>query len=300
MSLETAYRMADTKGNYRQRFGSYNTKVIVSGSTLEVYELTTKQRRGYENANAGTKKRSFSELSVHEQIESVKRKQKNLKQKRIDVMRVISTNFRQGLTKFVTLTFRDHVTDRAFAMNEFKKFMKRLNKRQKDKGRETVQYLGVIEYTKQGRIHFHVVLFNCAYIPKSELETVWENGFVQINQIHGMNGSAVARYVTKYMAKQFQNMEEDLAEWLRLGQETEKQKDYFTSRNLKKPAYRYLNVENGKAPDLVNGADLVKTSEYQRKLYLGDGPDGTPLFKVETVRYKMYELPSNFREKNIA
>lgn len=289
MSLETAYRMADNKWKYKQRFGSYNTKVIVSGSTVEVYNLKTKQRQGYENANAGKKKRSFSELSLHEKIDSVNRKKQNLKQKRIDVMRVISTNFRQGLTKFVTLTFEEHVTDRAVAMDEFKKFMKRLNHREGKKGRNQIQYLGVIEHTKKGRIHFHVVLFNCGYIPKSELETVWGNGFVQINQIYGMNGSAVARYVTKYMAKQFQNMEEDLENLLRLGQDTEKQKDYFTSRNLKKPSFCYLNLEKGEAPDLVQGANLVKTSQYYRKIYLGE-QEGVPLFSDELVTYKMFEF----------
>ena len=210
-------RRADLKATQE-----YDTKMIVSGSTLEVYKLSSSQRRGYEMELTDEKrqKRSFAELSAQEKLDSIKRKKKNLKQKRVDVMRLISTNFHPGLTKFVTLTFREHVTDRAEAMKEFKNFMKRLNYRQRAKNRPDIKYLGVIEYTKIGRIHFHVVLFNCAYIPKNELADVWGNGYVKINNIKGMDGSAVARYVTKYMVKQFEKMDDDLTKLFILGEET--------------------------------------------------------------------------------
>uniref|UniRef100_UPI003F693E1F rolling circle replication-associated protein n=1 Tax=Streptococcus pluranimalium TaxID=82348 RepID=UPI003F693E1F len=192
-SLKTASQLAEDRANFREK-QSYNRKIITSGDTVEVYSLKTRQRKGYEKKDTGQKRRNFSDLSFEEKVEAYKRKTVYIKQKRVDVMRLISSNFQQGLTKFLTLTFKEHVTDRAQAMDEFKNFMKRLNYLQKKLKRQSVKYLGVIEYTKKGRIHFHVVLFNCGYIPKAELEKIWGNGFVRINRIKGMNGSAVARY----------------------------------------------------------------------------------------------------------
>lgn len=286
--LRTAYQQAEGLANARQKM-SYNRKVITSGDTVEVYSLKTRQRKGYEKRDAGQKRRKFADLSYLEKVEAYKRKAVYIKQKRIDVMRLISSNFQQGLTKFLTLTFREHVTDRAQAMDEFKKFMKRLNYQQEKQKRSNVKYLGVIEYTKKGRIHFHVVLFNCGYIPKDELQGIWGNGFIRINRIKGMNGSAVARYVTKYLAKAYQTELDDFEEMIRLGSETNKQKDYFVSRNLVRPKFTYLSLDDDEPVFLVRDLKQVKTKEYMRIVYVGECKDGSSIFDKEKVSYALYE-----------
>ncbi|HEL2576905.1 TPA: hypothetical protein TZ704_002105 [Streptococcus suis] len=287
-SLKTAYQQVESMANVRQRM-SYNRKVITSGDTVEVYSLKTRQRKGYEKRDAGQKRRKFEDLSYLEKIDAYKRKEVYIKQKRIDVMRLISSNFHKGVTKFLTLTFREHVTDRAQAMDEFKKFMKRLNYQQEKQKRSNVKYLGVIEYTKKGRIHFHVVLFNCGYIKKDELQDIWGNGFIRINRIKGMNGSAVARYVTKYLAKAYQTELDDFEEMIRLGSETNKQKDYFVSRNLVRPKFTYLSLLDDEPVFLARDFKQVKTKEYMRIIYVGEYDDGSPIFDKEKVTYALYE-----------
>ncbi|HFU4373949.1 TPA: hypothetical protein ACGO9F_002062 [Streptococcus suis] len=283
----------------RENFSSYDTKIIASGDTIEVYKMTTKQRKGYKSANAGAKKRSFSELSDLEKLDSIERKKKNLKQKRIDVMRLISANFRPNWTKFVTLTFAEHVTDREVAMNEFKKFIKRFNYQERKAKRADVRYIGVIEYTKKGRIHFHVVFFNCPYIPKERLQNLWDNGFVYLNNIRGMNGSAVARYVTKYMAKAFASAEADLEELFKKGVETFKQKDYFASTNLKRPQIIYMNNQSIDEIELLKGYQQGRKSAYERKIFLGTDENDKPILGSEMVEYYLFEKSSSIA-KNIA
>lgn len=167
--------------------------------------------------------------------------------------------------------------------NEFKKFIKRFNYQERKARRSDVRYVGVIEYTEKGRIHFHVVFFNCPFIPKEMLENLWDNGFVYINNIRGMNGSAVARYVTKYMAKAFASAEADLEELFRKGVETFKQKDYFASTNLKRPQIIYMNNQSIDEIELLKGYQQGRKSAYERKIFLGTDENDKPILGSEMV-----------------
>lgn len=299
MSIQKELSLAGSRASFRERFGRYNTKLISSGDTVEVYSLEDSQRRGYSNRNKGQKKRSFADLSVTERIDSLKRKQRGLTQKRIDVMRLVSSNFMAGRTKFLTLTFEEHITDKAFAMNEFKKFVKRYNyyaeQRRIDRagastqtGGSALRYLAVTEPTKAGRIHFHVVLFNCDYIPNSTIAELWGNGFIKINNIKGMDGSAVARYVTKYIVKHFDAESDQFHKMVLTGEAPHKQKAYVTSTNLKRPKITYLKLDSWREVDILTNCELVKEKEYSRVIYLGeDESTKEPQFGKSKVEYRL-------------
>lgn len=81
---------------------------------------------------------------------------------------------------FVTLTYRENMTDTTKAYNDFKNFIKRFKKIYID----YYSYISVIEPQGRGAWHFHVLLhFNCKAPYISNLENVWKQGFVKIKSI---------------------------------------------------------------------------------------------------------------------
>jgi hypothetical protein len=194
---------------------SYNSKVVVSGDFIEIYEYDRSVLEGYsikEYHNCG---RCFD---ANKEDKALNRS-KTLTRARRELKRVINSNIYMYdvESKFVTLTFAEHVTTFEVANYEFKKFRQRLEYELHFK----LKYAVVPEFTKIGRIHFHLVMFNVPFIRNSKLRNIWSNGFVKINKIENVDN--VGAYVCKYMTKD--NVDERL----------KGKKCYFTSRGLYKP-----------------------------------------------------------------
>lgn len=175
--------------------------------------------------------------TYREKMEAFQRKGKYYREKRHDIRRLIEMNYKKWSTKFITLTFSEHITDVEDANYEFKKFIQRL-KRKLD---NPLKYLAVWERTKKNRIHYHMVIFDLKYIEWQTLEKVWGNGFIKINDISHVESQNVGRYIAKYFSKDV-----DFKDY--------KKKAFFTSRNLKKPKKRTLlsGEELGKIVNLNN------------------------------------------------
>lgn len=120
-----------------------------------------------------------------------------------EVRRIVNSNVGQYgddfTSKFVTLTFAEHITDLAAANYEFKKFIKRLNYQIFKTKTSNVKYTAVPEFTKKGRVHYHVIFYNLPYVKSDILSDIWGNGFIKINKID--NCDNVGAYVSKYMTK---------------------------------------------------------------------------------------------------
>lgn len=142
------------------------------------------------------------------------------------------------MSKFVTLTFKEHITSFEIANNEFKKFIQRMNY----KFKRNLKYLVVPEFTKKGRIHFHVIFFDLGYFKQKELEETWKNGFVFINQIDNVDN--VGAYICKYLSKDSKAL-------------TGK-KSYFKSKNLKEPEI----IENEKMIEQLQQALSSKQIKF--------------------------------------
>lgn len=199
----------------------YNIKIIETDKKIEVWKYSLPIHNDYsmkEFENNNIERRKQSEMSNSEKAEAFKRKQKYYREKRHDIRRLIEMNYKPSYTKFVTLTFSNHVTDIEVANYEFKKFIERL----KDKLKKRVKYLAVWERTKKERVHYHMVIFDMKYIEWSELEKIWKNGFIKINDISHVESENVGRYIAKYFSKEL-----DIRDY--------KKKAFFSSRNLKKP-----------------------------------------------------------------
>lgn len=196
----------------------YNKKIVWSGNIVEVYE--------YENSIVKGETNNGSGRSLEADEDNKARHRKNtLARARRDVRRLINANvYKWGeKPKFLTLTFAENVQDIKQANYEFKKFRQRLEYELKLK----LKYVAVVEFQKNGRIHYHVIFFNLPYVEANYLASIWRNGFIKINAISHVDN--VGAYVTKYMTKD--NDDERLRG----------KKSYFTSRGLNKPVEKYLN-----------------------------------------------------------
>lgn len=89
-----------------------------------------------------------------------------------------------------------------------------------------LKYTCVPEFTKKGRIHYHVLMYNCPYIKNSKLAEIWSNGFIRINSIEDVDN--VGSYVSEYIGK-------DYKEGSSTSDKMKGKKCYFNSRGLNKP-----------------------------------------------------------------
>ena len=230
---------------------SYDKKAIISGKQIEIYEYKESVIYGYSDIKKGSKGRQSIASDEDKEIN----REKVFKRARTNLRRLINCNIESD-SKFLTLTFKDNITDLDFANNEFKKFIKRLNYHFNIK----TKYSCVVEFQKRGAIHYHVVLYNLnGKVNLDKLSEIWGNGFIKLNKINGIDN--VGAYVCKYMTK---------TDDKRL----EGRKMYFNSRNLNKPT-------EIKEPELVDV--LVGSLQAQALKY-----ENTFSNEYNTINYKQY------------
>lgn len=226
-------------------------KCIISGDIIEFYKYQNEYLKGGESNNPGGRSLEASEE------DKIINRDKVLKRARTSVRRLINSNIGQygdGFTsKFLTLTFAEHVTDIKNANYEFKKFIQRLNYELFQTKTSNIRYLGVIEFTKIKRIHYHVIIFNVPYIRADDIAKIWGNGFIKINEIKHVDN--VGAYVCKYMTKDNEQLDSN--------------KSYFTSRNLFKPLEI---IDKKRVENLANSlpSNLMVYESNFRNDYLGD------------------------------
>lgn len=182
---------------------SHNVKVVVSNHVVEVYRYEKVQWSGFECPERKGR-RSASECTDRHSIYRT----------RESIRRLILANF-DNHSKFVTLTFKENMTDIEQTNREFKKFIQRLRYKY-----ENFRYLAVIEFQDRGAVHYHMIS-DLPFIKNKELASIWKQGFVKINDIRHVDN--VGAYMIKYMAK-------DLADNRLSGR-----KAYLCSKGLEKP-----------------------------------------------------------------
>ncbi|MFM1538237.1 rolling circle replication-associated protein [Helcococcus bovis] len=136
------------------------------------------------------KKMNTENRTRKDDLKSVRKTMKKL-------TRLISNNFHGGNNElWITLTFREHITDTETAYELFEKFINRLKYRYKN-----LAYISVIEPQASGRWHFHVLLKdtteNKLYIKNEELAEIWSNGFTKVKRIKDSDN--VANYLIAYL-----------------------------------------------------------------------------------------------------
>ena len=216
----------------------YNCKLIITGNVVEVYHYEKSVLRGKDLKSARARKegKKMSE-GTSELCDTNKSLKDSLRRTRNTIRRTVNSNIGKWgeKEKFLTLTFKDNMTDQTETNKLFRKFVKQLSY-SIFKTESGLKYLCVVERQERGAIHYHVLFFNLPYVPVEKIAEIWGHGFVKINAIDKVDN--VGAYVVKYMGKTIVENSEKSA----------KEKDkklYFVSRGLHKPVEYSNATEKG-------------------------------------------------------
>lgn len=204
---------------------AYNKKIVVCGNVVEIYDYSEKILKGYNNKIEKEKREQTEEVKKENYSRSIKRTKRTIRE-------LVNCNFHNSYSSFLTLTFKENITDYDVAFNYWKRFKQKVEYAYKIK----LSYLGVVEFQKRGAIHFHICLFNVPYLEHSKLYDMWNSvctGGVYIERVGTDTCDNVGAYVTKYITKDSEDFFDN---------EYKGKKRYFASRNLKKPVVEELDT----------------------------------------------------------
>jgi hypothetical protein len=281
----------------KNTFKYTHKKMIISGDIVEIYEYEKPIYYGYKDERKTGRKsvkpvidRETGEVLDRMAVDTIQKvdgqegleklreiigksksenRAKTLYRAKQTVLRTANANSKE-LDKFLTLTFRDHVTDITEANKDFTNFVKRMRRWLKKNGKPDFKYICVIEFTKQGRVHYHL-LCNLPYIKSEIIEKIWGQGFIKILRKRIDRVDNIGAYITKYMSKS-------------LGDERlEGRKCFFKSQNLEEPIEDMLEARiEEKIKKIPEGCQTYE-GEYDSE-HLGN------------VRYKQFNLSSQYQK----
>ena len=208
---------------------SYDVKIVECGNVIEIYKYSTPIISGYKNKIV---------KEPREQTEQVKKEnlQRSIKRSKRKIFELVNTNYIEGKSSFLTITFKENLTDYDLAFNYWKRFKQKVEYHYKIK----LQYCGVVEFQQRGAIHFHICLFNVGYMEQEKLYNIWNSivpGGINIQGIKDNQCDNVGAYMTYYMNKDLENS---------FGKDEYKgKKRYFYSKGLKEPSVDKLDTSIG-------------------------------------------------------
>lgn len=240
---------------------NFTYKIIKSGCEIEIY--------GYEESQMKKLDKSTIDRLDEEVEKKPKPKQKelvndeNYKRRAYDIAlikkkikRIVNANIRKGehTDKFLTLTFEGEPPKREYVVKQFNEFKRRFLYKYK----YSFDYLAVVERGKQGteRLHMHLICFGFPYIKQRELQELWGNGWLYIEETFKTKDPA--DYMVKYIEKTLET--NDIEKGKRF---------YFTSRNLRKPDELYFTDDE--FLDYIDNNDLgyLKCQLQFESVYVG-------------------------------
>ena len=161
--------------------------MIITKNVIELIE--------YEKLNTtGNLKPDMSSIKKGTGILNAQNYVLRVKKRRDEIRRLVTMNFDNNCI-FITLTYKDNITDIKISNKEFKKFIQRLKRAYPE---IDIKYLSVIEFQKRGAIHYHMIV-NIRFVNSKDLERLWGLGFVKISVINQVDN--VGAYLVKYMSK---------------------------------------------------------------------------------------------------
>jgi len=259
-----------------------HTKIVKSGNIIEVYEFAKAVSYGPLDQPRG--KRIEKNLDPNDplvRMAKLENRQRSAQHSKSSLKQIINANAGQWEDEngrpfrpiFLTLTFADNITDVKKANRIFSKFKQRLDYEVTGQKKSYLKYVGVIEFQKRGAVHYHVLIFNLAFMDNiyDRLNEVWGEGFIIVKSIDQVKN--IASYICKYMTKA--KADERLCG----------EKVYFTSRGLKKP---------------------ITTFDWQKaKIVLNFIPSSIQPYEREIrnemcdkIKYKRYDLTGHEEAKN--
>lgn len=157
------------------------------------------------------------------------------------------------LPVFLTLTFKENITEIKKGNYLLSKFIKRLNYYTYRTKTTQLKYLSVIEFQKRGAVHYHIIFFNLPFIHKDNISKTWDQGFINIKGVDPKQN--VAGYLTKYMSKSIN----DKRLWGK--------KRYFCSRKLLRPIEVNVESEVQLIVSRIPKEYIKKTSSFESEYH---------------------------------
>lgn len=233
-------------------------KAIYNGDVVEFYIMDRSPLEFLKNAETARNKEKKESLQwIYEALEGTPEDRKELRRKqtlrdaRNNMRRLALRNFKPGETLFKTLTYRDdeHLSffDIDTADKHFRDFIDTL----REESEQNFHYIAVREFTKRGRIHFHMLtdfkidgdLDDPEEIDlrrwERDIARVWGHGFVDIKITNEIDN--VGAYLSKYMTK-------DIFEI-----------DYFKNKKY------YLCSQGLKRPEILTGSAALALYQAMKK-----------------------------------
>jgi len=266
---------------------AYNVKLIRSKYKKEVWLYDEPIGRNY-TQNTNTERRKFTDLSPNEKIKSLKKRVKNAKNQRWNIIRLVEANS-TGITykngkkftdKFLTLTFKTplKISDIKKANHFFWLFINRLRRYLNNHFNSDLRYLAAWEIQPHSkRIHYHIILFQFPFISITKLSEIWKNGYIWIEKIDNIGPTYVGAYIAKYLTKNIETFNPALF----------KVKKFFKSQNIIQPDTRHYLISPDTFDEKQNG--LKYQSVYTQKRY--DALTGN--FYSTKVHYYLYQDEQN-------
>jgi hypothetical protein len=188
--LKTTLNKAIITGNLHELF-KYE-KPIKYGFKFTPEQLQAKKRRAFNNFFDLTDEEKKERQALYLQCSSERAKLK--------IRRLVQGNmYRFKVSaKFLTLTFNTQMEDLSTANKIFTNFIKRFDR----KAGYKIRYVAVPEFQKNGRVHYHMILFNAPFISEKSIALdIWKNGSVEIQTVYKTKG--LCTYMSKYISKSF-------------------------------------------------------------------------------------------------
>lgn len=248
----------------------YDVKIIHCGDTYQIYKFDKTRSKENKRDRDILPKVSIKDIDTDnlykpDRVEEVKPiLLSNAIRSNLNCQRIAKAN-RDNWESFITLTFKENITDIVYANKIFNSWVSNVRKLKKD-----FKYIAVPEFQKRGAVHYHI-LSNLGkedtniVIPQKErtektkdLTTLfdvkyWSRGFARVDFIKG-DYKKIYSYICKYMTK-------DIDDKL-FGKHR-----YFNSQNLNKPREEFLDLSNKNDlkhfNDIINNSSIDYSSQYK-------------------------------------
>ena len=212
-------------------------KSYVYGNTIEMttangqQEQTIKVIEGKRYVNLDTGEIHDMDTSNNSRLDNLKSTKQTMKKLR----RLIAHNFTGGKNQlWITLTYRDHITETAIVYMDFKAFIRRIRNQFGN-----VDYITVIEPQASGRWHLHVLLKNDSEltIPNNDLAKMWGQGFTKTKRLKRADkvGNYLIAYLSNLQIGDEGSQNKSIVKGARLYMYPKGIRIYRTSRGIKKP-----------------------------------------------------------------
>ena len=218
----------------------YDYKVIDSNDYVQIYKYPFNKSKKKKNLECDIKKINTDYLFKDNKQKSEfnncnKIELKNIIRSKLECQRLAKCNANEWKT-FITLTFKENITDIKYANKRFRYFIDKIQRVYKD-----LKYICIPEFQKRGATHYHLLTnidVNNDLIYK-QLDNeyflhikYWNDGFTKVDKLKN-DIKKIIGYISKYMTKDIDNR---LFNCHR----------YFYSRNLIRPKINYINTNDNK------------------------------------------------------